>query len=140
MPKISPRRERERRGTQPIGCELFELQQRLSDGARAARIQVLERASDHQADDVVAARIRCHAAACVPAIAQHHEAVGHLRHLLDEMRDVHDGKALPLEPVDNLKQFAHIAVRETARRLVEDEHAAAERERARDLDKLLRRR
>ena len=79
-------------------------------------------------------------AARVSAIAQHHEAVGHLRHFLDEVRDVHDSKALPLEPVDNLEQFAHIAVRETARRLVEHEHAAAERERARNLDKLLRRR
>ena len=75
----------------------------------------------------------------VAAVAQHDESIRHLRHFLDEVRDVHDRQPLLLEPADQLEQFLHVAVREAARRLVEHEHAAAERQRARDLDQLLRR-
>ena len=39
-----------------------------------------------------------------------------------------------------VEQRSHVVVRQAARRLVEDQHAAADGERARDLDELLRRR
>ena len=141
MPKISPRCSVNDAGAEPLGRESLEA---AAAGrrrcARPARIQVFERASDHQADNLIAARLGCHAFAGVAAVAQHDEAVGHLRHLLDEVRDVHDCEALLLEPANQLEQLLYVVVREAARRLVEHEHAATECQRARDFHELLRRR
>ncbi len=132
--------QRERGRAQPVRLEAVEPQQRFADSARRARIQILERTSDHQADDLIAARGGGRPLAGITSIAQHDEAIGHLRHLFDEVRDVHDGQPLLLEPADQIEQLPHVAVREAARRLVEHEHAAAECQGARDFHELLRRR
>ena len=130
--------QRERRRLEPLGRKSLEGQQRGAHGALPAWIQVFERASDHQADNLIAAPLGCHAFAGVASVAQHDEAVGDLRHLLDEVRDVHDCEALLLEPANQLEQLLYVVVREAARGLVEHEYAATECQRSRDFHELLR--
>ena len=89
---------------------------------------------------ISSARVRRRPLACVAAVAQHDEPVRHFLHFFDEVRDVDDGVALRLEAADQFEQAPHVVAAEAARRLVEDQHAAADGERARDLDELLRRR
>ena len=77
--------------------------------------------------------------ACVPPVAQDDEAIGDAQHLFDEVRDVDNRVALRLEPLEHREQMLDVGRPEAARRLVQHEHGAAHRERARDLDDLLRR-
>ena len=80
------------------------------------------------------------AAPGVAAVAQHDEAIRHRLHFLDEVRDVDDRDPARLQAADEIEQRANVRVPQAAGRLVEHEHAAAGRERARDFDELLRRR
>ena len=129
--------QRQRRGARH---DRVELEHRIARRANAARIELVERAPDHQPDDLFGAGRRRDAVARVASVAQHDEPIGHRLHFLDEMGNVDDGDALALQPPDAIEQLSHVRVREAARRLVEHEHAAADRDRPRDLDELLRRR
>ena len=72
---------------------------------------------------------------------KHDEAIGDRLHFFDEVRDVDDRDApAPSAGAISSNSARTSACAEAARRLVEHEHAAADRERARDLDELLRRR
>src|SRR6185436_12448462 len=115
----------------------LDLDDRLSRMALRAREEVLHAAADHEGHDLLARRARGGAAARVPSIAQHDEAIGHLLHLFDEVRDVDDGVTVRLEPAHEIEQAPHVRAAQAARGLVEDEDARADGERTRDLDELL---
>ena len=54
------------------------------------------------------------------------------------MRNVDDGVPLRLQAAQQREETLHVSAPEAARRLVEHQHPAADRERAGDLDELLR--
>ena len=132
--------QRKRSGGQAIGCEPFNLQQRVANQPWPARIQIVQRAAHHHGDDAIGGRLRCDALTRVAPVAQHDKAIGHLGHFLDEVRNVDNRKPLPLKPANQLEKFSDVAVRQAARRLVEHKYATAARKGARDLYQLLRRR
>src|SRR5204863_4341481 len=68
---------------------------------------------------------------------EHRKASGRALAFLDEVRDVDDRLPLLAEPVQEREEPGRVALRDRARRLVEDEHAAADGQRAADLDQLL---
>ena len=117
-------------------------QQRLARRPRAARIQLVERRARPSARRCPAATRRRCARRRRCAVAQHDEAVGDRLHFFEEVRDVDDRRCPRAFSRRDQRRRARCtsACAEAARRLVEDEHAAADRERARDLDELLRRR
>jgi hypothetical protein len=76
-------------------------------------------------------------AARVAPVAQHDEAVGHLFHFLDEVRDVDHRVTVRLQPPHQLEEAPHVLAAQAARGLVQDEDPRAGGEGARDLDQLL---
>src|SRR5206468_6856473 len=88
-------------------------------------------------DDVVVRRRGGGASAGVTAIPKHDESVGDALDFLDEVRNVYDGMALRLEMTQQIEQVLDIGAPEAARRFVEDQHAAAHRNRTRNFYKLL---
>ena len=129
--------QRQASGGHSRGRQLAHLQHGLADRAGASRIQIVKRAAHHQADNLVRSRSSRDAPAGVASVAQHHKAIGDLFHFFDEVRDIHHGDALALEPPDQLEQRLHVAVRQAARRLVEHQHARAGGQRPADFDQLL---
>ena len=119
------------------GLRVVRLQDDVARSPRPARKHLAHAPSDHQGDDLVPARVRGPAFAHVPAVSQHHEPVRDLLHLLQEVRDVDDGLALGGETAHQREQPPHVLPVQAAGGLVEHEHAAAHRERARDLHELL---
>ncbi len=72
------------------------------------------------------------------AVAEHRDAVGELEHLVDPVRDEDRRRRRRRGSVRTRREERlHLVVGERAGRLVEDQHARVDRERARDLDHLL---
>ena len=134
MPTISPRCSDE-----PRSREAVHFEERVAGMARRARIQVVHRASDHQGDDLGSGHRGGRPAAGDAAVAQHEDRVGDRLHFLDEVRDVDDREPLAPQLADQVEQPPRVLTAEAARRLVEDEHAAAARDSPGDFDDLLRR-
>ena len=80
---------------------------------------------------------RRRASACHLAVAEDDDAIGHFFHFFDEVGDVDDGMAAPLQFGDEREQPPRVGLRQAARGLVEHEHTAPDGERAADLDELL---
>ncbi len=106
-----------------------------SPGAR--RIEIVERAPDHETDDVRRSGRRRDAAARVASVAKHDEAIRHGLHLFDEVRNIDDRDAARLQTADEIEQRADVGLAEAAGRLVEHEDTTADGERAGDFDQLL---
>ena len=104
---------------------------------RAAREQIRGRRAHHQRHDGVGGGRRGRAGADIAAVAQDDEAIGDGLHFLDEVRDVDDRLPLRPQPPQQREEVFDVGAAEAARRLVEDEHAAADRQRPRDFDELL---
>ena len=71
------------------------------------------------------------------AVAQHRDAVGDRRQLLEPVRDVDHPDALRRAGADDAEEVLRVVLGERGRRLVEDQDAGVGPERARDLDELL---
>ena len=72
-----------------------------------------------------------------PAVAQHRHAVADRRRLLQPVGDEHDGDAVLAQPVHDRQQSLHLGLGQRRGRLVHDDQAALQRQRAGDLDQLL---
>ena len=72
-----------------------------------------------------------------PAVAQHGHAVADRRRLFQPVRHEHDRHAVLAQPVHDGEQPLHLRFRQRRGRLVHDDQAAFQRQRARDLDELL---
>ena len=115
----------------------LQLEDRLTALPSRSRVDLAHRRARHHGHDLAWGRLGRAAAAGVPTVPQHDEAVGDLLHLLQEMRDVDDGVALPSQTADQLEETPRVVLGQAARGLVEDEHTATDRHRARDLHELL---
>jgi hypothetical protein len=73
-----------------------------------------------------------------PPVAQHRAAVGDRHHLVEAMRDIDDGGALPFHAGEDGKQSLDLALFQRRRRLVEDEDAAFSPQRLGDRHQLAR--
>ena len=82
-------------------------------------------------------RVRGDPAADRFAVAQHGEAVADFADFFEEVRDVDDRDAPLAEPANEREESIDVTAREAARRFVEHEHAAFERDGAGDFDQLL---
>ncbi len=71
------------------------------------------------------------------AVAQHHGVIGDLQRLLEVVGDVDDRDAAGREVADDLEQHLDLGGAERRGRLVHDEDARVDRQRAGDLDDLL---
>ena len=71
------------------------------------------------------------------AVAQHGDAVGDAVDLLHAVADEHHRHAARLRSATTREQPLDLALRQRRRRLVHDQHAGVERQRAGDLDELL---
>ena len=76
-------------------------------------------------------------AADVAPVAEHGDAVGEREDLVEAVRDEDRRDALLPQPPDEAEERLDLVVGERARRLVEDQDARVDRERASDLDHLL---
>ena len=74
------------------------------------------------------------------ALAHHRDLVGDGEHLLEPVRNKHDGAARPFQPSDDVEQPLDLTRAQRRRRLVENDEVRAEHERLGDFDKLALRR
>ena len=116
--------------------ESRELDHGFSRLASRAWIEVIDAPAHHEGHDVLRARGGDRALAYAPPVAQHHEPVRDLLHLLEEVRDVDDREALVAEPVHEPEEGFDILPADRARGFVEDQDPAAHGERAAHLDDL----
>ena len=72
-----------------------------------------------------------------PAVAQHRHAVADGGGLFQPVGDEHDGDAVLAQPVHDRHQPLHLGLGQRRGRLVHDDEAALQRQRAGDLDQLL---
>lgn len=70
------------------------------------------------------------------AVAEHGEAVAHLRHLVEVMGDINDGNALLFQCMDKFKENVFFLFGKDGGRLVEDEDFAVLGQRAQNGDDL----
>ena len=121
MPKISPRcsvkvaEPAPNASTSRIGSASL---------PRAARIEIVDGAPDHQADDRGALGGVRRGRSCDTAVTQHDDPIGDLFHFFDEMRDVDDGVALALQLRDDVEEPSRVFAAQAAGRFVQDQHAA----------------
>ena len=116
------------------------LQQDVIRADRAVGIELLDRAPDHQLDQLVGRRRRGNAGGGRAAVRQHGHPVADAPDLVEPVRDVDDADALGGQPADDVEEGADLAVVEDRRRLVHDQQPHVARERAGDRHDLLRRR
>ena len=116
----------------------FDAKRDVADFRRSAMgVERCDVASDHQADDLVDARLRDHAGADLPAITQNRVAIADLEHLLETVGHEDDAEAARLEITNDAKQLFDLVGRQRRRRLVHDQQPGVHRKRARDLHHLL---
>ena len=119
--------------------EILHLEHNVAARAQRSHVKILHVATDHRLRErggrgfARAPRRDRH------AVTQNGVAIGERLHLLEKMRDVNDRTALVAQPAHERGEFLRVGLRKAARRFVEHEHAATQRERAGDLDELLRR-
>ncbi len=119
----------------PGGDELQHLGGRDALG-RGGTPNAADLASDHGRDQLRARVRRRRPFEHRRTVAQDVHAVGDAGHLVEPMRDVDDRDAAIAKTVDERKQPLDLLVRQSGRRLVEDEAAGVAEERAGDLDHL----
>ena len=72
--------------------------------------------------------------ATLPAVAQHRDAVGDAKHLVEPVRDIDDADAARAQPAQRAQQSLDVGFRQRRGRLVEDQNVRSDRERAGDGD------
>ena len=94
-------------------------------------------AAQHQRDQRQSGKLRRRRGADHAPVAQHRDAVGDRKNLVDEVGDEHDRDAAPLQLAQDAEQQLDFARIEAGRGLVEHQHARVAFERAGDRDELL---
>ena len=129
----------------PVGMQrmvhrpVLDLQHGFADLRLALRKPMLEVAIDHAADDAVLLHRAALAIQRVDgaAVAQHRDAVGDPRHLVELVRDQDRGHALRAELEREIEQRRAVALVEAGGRLVQDQQAHLLGQRLGDLHQLL---
>ena len=88
-------------------------------------VDLLDRAVDHQGDEVVLVGLADGPRADERAVAQDRDAVGELEDLFEPMADIDDRDAPRLEAADQLEQGGRFRAGEIGRRLIEDQKLGA---------------
>ena len=105
--------------------------------SRVRRKVLVELPADHHLDERrpvdVGGRLRRH----LTAVSQHRDGVAEQEDLLEAMADVDAGHAALAQPADDRVEPLGFVLRETARRLVEDDQSRSLPDRRRDLEHLL---
>ena len=92
--------------------------------------------ADHVADEACAVEIRGGAGDHQPPVAQHGDAVGVAKRLLQRMRDEDHRDAALAQRLHEVEEMLRLLRRQRRRRLVEDDDARVVEHRAGDLDHL----
>ena len=100
------------------------------------REELVERAPDHQPDDLRRGELVGRARLDVTAVADDGDDVGELADLLEPVADVEDRHAAVAEPTDGGEETVDLVGRERGGRLVHDQQPRAGGERLRDLEQL----
>ena len=100
--------------------------------------EVRDVAADHVPDRRLRRHVRPRLRRDQPAVAEHGHAVCDLEDLFEAMADEEDRDAAPGELTDLGEQALHLVRGQRGRRLVHDQDADVQRDRLRDLDRLLR--
>ena len=114
-----------------------ERHRRVGRDRRQIREVVFQRATHHQADQIVGRHLRHRARLDRLAVAQHGHAVGDARQLLEPVRDVDERDALRLELRDEREQRGDLAVGQRRGRLVHHDQPRLAHQALRDLGELL---
>ena len=101
------------------------------------RIKLGDLAPDHAAHDVVRCQVRNILRGDIAPVAKHGDPVAQAENLGHAMADIDDRNALRLQVADDPEQDLGFRFRQGRCRLVEDQHAAIERQRLGDLHQLL---
>ena len=117
-----------------LPCQIFDIENDFSGVACRSRIEILDLSAHHLCYYLVGADRGDVGIAGDAAVAQHGYFIGNSFDLFDEVGDIDDGLALAFQSPDYLEQSGHVALRQTACWLVENEHAAAYRKSAGDFD------
>jgi hypothetical protein len=110
---------------QAPAAEPHGLEKRRAERDFALVVDLLDRAIDHQRDEIGLVRFADAARAHQRAVAQDRHAIAELEHFLEAMADVDDGHAVRLEAADQLEQGGGFLTREIRGRLVEDQKCGA---------------
>ena len=117
--------------------EGFRLEDCRADRDALLVVDLLDRAVDHQCDEVGFVRFCDGARADQRAVAQDGDPVAKFKHFLETMAYVDDRHAVGLEPPDQLEEGRGFLPGEIGRRLVEDQELGAPPFGARGRHKLL---
>ena len=136
-PTISPRRSSnvtsEKR---PPRREALGAEDDVSELHLLLREELVERAPDHEPDDLRLRELVGRARLDVTAVADDGDDVGELADLLEPVADVEDGDAAVAQAADGGEEAVDLVGRERGGRLVHDQQPRAGRERLRDLEQL----
>ena len=123
-------------GEDPVAGQALGAQHDVADLGCLLREERVERAPDHQANDLPLRQLGRRTRRDVPAVAQHGDRVRDLSHLLEAVADEHDRDA-PLPHAPHRREEAlHLVRRQRCGRLVHDQEPRAGRQRLRNLEQL----
>ena len=121
----------------PVTGERAKFEQRLAAFVGDGGEELVERAADHELDDLLTRDVRHATAADGTTVAEHGVAIGDAVDLFEEVADVGDPHAALAKCLDDAEEPLDVAQCERTRGLVEDDHAGLVDEGARDFDDLL---
>ena len=116
--------------------EIARFEDRRADWRDRLREEALEPPPDHHLHEFADVGVRDVARTDIGAVAQHRDAIGDRKNLVEAMTDIDDADAALLEAADDVEQTRHVAFRQRRGRLVHDEDAGVMRQSAQDLDAL----
>ena len=114
-----------------------DLEHLLADPVGALGEDRVDRAADHHGDEPVLGDVGDAALADEAAVAEDGVAVGDAEDLVELVADEEDRLALGLQLLDQREELGDLLVRERGGRLVHDDDAGVDRERAGDGDEVL---
>jgi hypothetical protein len=116
--------------------EIARFEDRRADRRHRLREEALEPPPDHHLHEFANVGVGDIARADIGAVAQHRDAVGDRKNLIQAVADINDADAALFQAPDHVKQTRHVAFRQRRCRLVHDEDAGVMRQSAQDLDAL----
>ena len=117
-------------------AERFDLEQRPAGRAATARVEIFDRAPDHQPDDFRRIRLRRGQGADTLAVAQHGDAVCDAEHFIQLVRNIDARHAAAAQIPHQREQSLDLLARECRRRLVQYQHLRTLGDGACDFDEL----